>query len=205
MGECQALDSLVIPSASSPSGWKFRSNNSDAAEAYMLALRREPRAHVVFPFERLTGLLPVTASKPRTGHSSASNSELFAASPSLVGAGESMTFVPYPQPLFAALPTSAITTMNSALERNTERLAQFTSDWTRQSPNDPAAFEALADILDTRGEILEDRPGRLWARLPAPGCFPQMTDNAFAPRRKRFGFDSSEANSNLRGCSPIPF
>src|SRR5205085_3300755 len=50
-----------------------------------------------------------------------------------------------------------------ALERNTERLAQFTSDWTRQSPNDPAAFEAIADILDTRGEILEDRPGRMSA------------------------------------------
>ena len=163
LGECQALDSLVVPSTTSPSGWAFRSDNSKAADAYMLALRREPRAHVIFPFERLTRLLPVAASKPRVGRSSEQGSELFAASPSLVRPGESLVFIPYPQSQFAALPVGAISTLNAALERNADLLADFTTDWTRQSPNDPAAFEALGDILDNRGEIQDDRPGRMSA------------------------------------------
>ena len=163
LGECQALDSLVIPSTKSPSTWAFRTSTPRAAEAYMRALSIEPGAHIIFPFERLTNLLPVAASRPRVGHNAGPNPTFFAALPSIDRTADTLAFVPYPRSQFAALPTSAMASSNRALERNTERLAEFAATWTQQRPAEPAAFEALADMLDASGEIFAARGSRMSA------------------------------------------
>ncbi|HEY3114723.1 MAG TPA: serine/threonine-protein kinase [Gemmatimonadaceae bacterium] len=153
LGECQSLDSLVVPSASSPSSWRFRSSYGAAARAYMRALEIEPRAHSIFSFGRLQQLIPASAAKIRAGRSDRPKSQIFVAYPSLEGTSDTLGFVPYPLSQFASAPVSAIRTHNAALNANTELLTQFTTAWTRQLPNDPAAFAARAEVLEISGDI----------------------------------------------------
>src|SRR5438552_9067306 len=79
LGECQALDSLVVRSAASPSGWRFRSSYRAAARAYMRAMEIDPRAHSIFTFARLQRLVPASATKVRAGKSEPPKSQIFLA------------------------------------------------------------------------------------------------------------------------------
>jgi serine/threonine protein kinase/tetratricopeptide (TPR) repeat protein len=153
LGECQAFDSTVVPSSSGPSSWRFRSSYRAAASAYTEALRIEPRAHSIFAFQRLQTLLPTSSTKVRVGKSESPDSRTFLALPSLEGIEDTLGFIPYPQSRFAALPASALRTHIAALEANTELQSDFTRRWTQQLPADPAAFGALAQVLESSGEI----------------------------------------------------
>ena len=153
LAECQALDSLVVPSPASPSGWRFRSSYGAAARAYTRAMEIDPRAHSIFPFSRLQKLLPASATIVRAGKGEPPKSQIFLAYPSLEGNNDTLGFVPYPLSRFAILPASAIRTHNAALDANAELLTEFTTTWTRQLPNDPAAFGARADVLEISGDI----------------------------------------------------
>jgi serine/threonine protein kinase/tetratricopeptide (TPR) repeat protein len=153
LGECQAFDSTVIELNTSPSGWRFRSSYRAAADAYMHALKIDPRAHAIFAFDRLQALLPTSSTKLRVGRSEPPNRQTFLAYPSLEGVLDTLGFVPYPVSRFAVLPAKAMRTKNRALDANTKLLLEFARNWTQQSPTDPAAFEAFAEILETSGEI----------------------------------------------------
>lgn len=153
LGECQAFDSTVVPSKSSPSSWRFRSSYRAAASAYTEALRIEPRAHSIFAFQRLQTLLPTSSTKLRVGKGEAPNSQTFLALPSLEGTEDTLGFIPYPQSRLAALPASDLRTHIAALEANTELQSEFTRRWTQQLPADAAAFGALAEVLESSGEI----------------------------------------------------
>jgi len=155
LGDCQAFDSLVVPAASSPSHWTFRSSNRSAAIAYRRALRQAPGARAVFSFERLQSLLPIAATKVRFGKSAPPQRAVFLASPSL-GVNDTLAFVPYPAATFADKSAGATATLSAALAQNTQELLDFSVEWTRESPGDPAAFEAVADVLDARGDIGDD-------------------------------------------------
>jgi hypothetical protein len=155
LGDCQAFDSLVVPAANSPSHWYFRSSNMSAAIAYRRALRQAPGARAVFRFERLQSLLPIAATKVRFGKTAPPQRIVFLASPSL-GADDTLAFVPYPATTFADKSATATATLSAALAQNTQQLLDFSIEWTRESPNDPAAFEALADLLEVRGDIGDD-------------------------------------------------
>jgi tRNA A-37 threonylcarbamoyl transferase component Bud32 len=184
LGDCQAFDSLVVPAASSPSRWYFRSSNRSAASAYRRALRQAPGARAVFRFERLQRLLPIAATKVRFGKSAPPERVVFFASPSL-GANDTLAFVPYPSASFGDKPATAAATLSAALVQNTQQLLDFTIEWTRESPNDPTAFEALADVLDARGDIGDD---------------PSPTASALSAIR-RAGALSTDPNQKLRTVS----
>ena len=153
LGECQALDSIVIESSTSASSWRFRSSYRAAADAYMRALNIDPRGHAIFEFDRLQALLPTSATKLRIGRREFQNSPTFLAYPSAEGSSDTLGFVPYPMSRFAVLPAKAMRTKNRALDANTRLLLEFATNWTRQSPADAAAFEALAEVLETSGDI----------------------------------------------------
>jgi serine/threonine protein kinase/tetratricopeptide (TPR) repeat protein len=156
LGECQAFDSLVIRSSESPSGWRFRSRYSDAANAYMRALRVNPNAQSMLPFNRLQELLPTASTKTRQGRSI--DGQIFAAYPALIH--DTVVFVPYPLAEFASLPAiQTAATRNAALQTNLDILLDFTSEWTRRAPSSSLAFQALADVLEARGEITGGRRG----------------------------------------------
>src|SRR6185503_20964250 len=80
LGECQYLDSLVVPSPRSPSGWAFRSSNRAAANAYLHAIRLVPTARTLVSFSRLQGLLPTATTRVRRGTSEGPNRIAFMAS-----------------------------------------------------------------------------------------------------------------------------
>jgi serine/threonine protein kinase/tetratricopeptide (TPR) repeat protein len=160
LGQCQASDSLVVGAPSSPSHWKFRSRYSDAASAYMRALNVNPGAHSALSFEQLQELLPIASTKTRQG--SNIDGEKFAAYPALIH--DTVVFIPYPLSQFANLPTDQTSpTKSAALQANLDILLDFTSDWTRRSPASSAAFQALADVLEARGEIAHSRSGTVSA------------------------------------------
>jgi hypothetical protein len=81
------------------------------------------------------------------------NSQIFVAYPSLEGHKDTLGFIPYPLSRFALIPASALRSHIAALDANTELLSEFTRSWTRRLPADAAAFGALADVLESSGEI----------------------------------------------------
>jgi len=159
LGQCHAFDSLVVRGASA-SGWQFRSRYSDAVTAYMKALSVNPSAHAMLPFAQVQDLLPVSSTKTRRGMNAAG--EELAAYPALIK--DSVIFVPYPLPRFAELsPRLTIASQGPALARNLDQLLEFASEWTRESPPSSAAYQALADVLEARGEINRSRSGGMSA------------------------------------------
>ena len=160
LGQCQALDSLVVRSPSSPSGWRFRTRYSDAASAYMRALSVSPSAHSILSFDQLQELLPIAPLKTRRGQSL--DGQKFAAFPALVH--DTVVFVPYPLIEFDRLPANqTAAARDAALEQNRTLLLDFATDWTRQSPGNAGAFQALAEVLEARTEITRSRSGGLSA------------------------------------------
>jgi eukaryotic-like serine/threonine-protein kinase len=160
LGQCHAFDSLVVRAANNGSGWQFRSRYSDAATAYMKALSVNPAAHAMLPFAQVQDLLPVSSTKTRRGKNAAG--EEFAAYPALIQ--DTVIFEPYPLPRFAELsPRSTIVAQGAALARNLDLLLEFASEWTRESPPSSAAYQALADVLEARGEINRSRSGSMSA------------------------------------------
>jgi serine/threonine protein kinase/tetratricopeptide (TPR) repeat protein len=160
LGQCLAFDSLVVRSRSSPSGWRFESRYSDAASAYMRALSVNPSAQSILSFDQLQELLPIASTKTRRGRSI--DAEEFAAYPALIH--DTVVFVPYPLPEFANLPANqTAVTRNAALQANLDILLDFASEWTRRSPESSQAFQALADVLEARGEIARSRSGTMSA------------------------------------------
>lgn len=160
LGQCHALDSLVVPSASSTSKWQFRARYSDAASSYMKALSVNPNAHSFFSFAALQEMLPIASTKTRRGRNAAG--EELAAFPALIR--DSSVFVPYPLGEFARLPANQTTSaQDAAIARNLDLLLDFATDWTRGAPKSAPAYQALADILEARGEITRSRSGGITA------------------------------------------
>jgi serine/threonine protein kinase/tetratricopeptide (TPR) repeat protein len=158
MGECQRLDRLVIRNRASKSGWSFRSSFFSARRMYLRAMQLEPRAHALMSFERMEWMLPTSPNATRLGRGTGPDSMVFAAFPSL--SADTLAFVPYPVAEFAALPASAMSTHNAALDRDSDLLLSFADEWTRQFPLSADAHEAHADILEARGDVADSRSGR---------------------------------------------
>jgi hypothetical protein len=160
LGQCQALDSLVIRSTSSASGWRFRSRYSDAANAYMRSLRVNPNAHSIFSFEQLQDMLPTASNKTRRGTSI--DGQDFAAYAMLVR--DTVVFVPYPLAQFANLPADqTVAARNAAIDADLQVLSDFATDWTRRAPTSAPAFLSLAEVMEARGEIDRSRSGPMSA------------------------------------------
>ncbi|HKR09278.1 MAG TPA: serine/threonine-protein kinase [Gemmatimonadaceae bacterium] len=155
LGECQVMDSVVVPSRASPSNWSFRSSYRAAAYAYERAIRLSPGARAVFDFEKLHSLLPTAATKVRIGKSEPPHAEAFLASPSF-GDSDTLGFIPYPAAAFADKPPSASATLSLAIAKDAEELLTFATEWVSASGQDPNAYEALADMLEVHGDISDE-------------------------------------------------
>jgi eukaryotic-like serine/threonine-protein kinase len=150
LGQCHEFDSLVIRAPRASSGWQFRSRYSDAAATYMKALSVNPNAHAFLAFDELQDLMPVSSTRTRRGANAAG--EEFAAYPALIR--DTVVFVPYPLPRFAELSARATGgAQGAALTQDLDRLLEFASEWARESPQSAPAYQALAELLDARGEI----------------------------------------------------
>jgi tRNA A-37 threonylcarbamoyl transferase component Bud32/tetratricopeptide (TPR) repeat protein len=153
LGDCRARDTVIVKSAASPSGYKFRSGYESAIRAYMKALTLVPTAHLAFAgvgFERLSGLLYTQGSQLRLGAIDG-DSAIWEAYPSLTN--DTLAFVPFPYADIATGKISASSSAAAALARNRASLERLASGWTLELPRSATAFEALARALELQGRI----------------------------------------------------
>ena len=153
LGDCRARDTVIVKSASSPSGWRFRSSYAAAIGAYTKALTLVPSAHRAFAgvgFDRLSQLLITQRNAVRTGEPE-SDSVIWGAFPSLVN--DTLTFVPYPYSELSAGRAEQPSTTTAAVARNRAVLERLATGWTRDFPQSAPAYEALARTLELEGRI----------------------------------------------------
>jgi len=155
-GECLSLDDLVVPDERSQSKWRFRSSFDDAENAYRKALQFAPAAYGRFSYARLQNVLPNASTRLRHGFALPPEKRIFLAYPSLNSVG-TVGYVPYPADEFATVPP---VNRGPALDRNIRLLRSVAETWTRISPRNADAFEALSDALEARSD---ERPGSMTA------------------------------------------
>ena len=156
LGDCQALDSLVVKNPGSASGWAFRSSFDAAGTAYRKAFQIQPAALSRVSYGRLQRVLPASSTRVRWGFGPQPQRGNFLAYPSLVG-GDTVGYVPYPAEEFATVLPNA---RAAARDHNVDALLAVADAWRRNAPRNPDAYEAFEDALEVRGD---DRPGSLSA------------------------------------------
>jgi tRNA A-37 threonylcarbamoyl transferase component Bud32/tetratricopeptide (TPR) repeat protein len=153
LGDCRARDTVIVKSAASPSGWRFRSGYESAIRAYTKALTLVPSSHLAFAgvgFDRLAGLLFTESNQLRVG-SADSDSSVWSAYPSLVH--DTLAFIPHPFADIAAGRDPRPASIDSAVARNRAMLERLVAGWTQQLPRSSSAFEAMARALELQGRI----------------------------------------------------
>jgi tRNA A-37 threonylcarbamoyl transferase component Bud32/tetratricopeptide (TPR) repeat protein len=153
LGDCRARDTVIVKSAASPSGYKFRSGYESAIRAYTKALTLVPSSHLAFAgigFERLSVRLFTQSNQVRSGAVDG-DSTLWGAFPSL--SNDTLAFVPYPYAQIATGTTLRPQSTAAAIARNRSLLERLASEWTQEFPRSSAAFEALAHSLELEGRI----------------------------------------------------
>jgi len=150
---CQANDRAVVRSPASPTGYAFRSSYEGAWRAMNRALELEPEAFSALPIEFLRRVVQFEHNRLRAGQGVGGQ---FAASPSLVH--DSVTFVPSPVAAFgtASIPDG----YDAALRLNRDRMLTLLESLTRRMPGSPDVFEAMANVLEARDEIIGTPNGR---------------------------------------------
>jgi DNA-binding SARP family transcriptional activator len=165
LGECQALDELVVEDRRSPSGWRFRSSQGAAIAAYTRALALTPVAHRAFrgrSFERLSALLFVHIGRVKRGYRFAGGDTVrYAAFPTLEH--DTLAFVPYlvadiRARMRARIPQSLPVGHAAAVMRNRETLRGITEGWVRAFPLSPDAAEGHIRALEATNELTNDKP-----------------------------------------------
>ena len=155
LGECQARDRLVIRDSSSRSGWRFRSSQHAAINAYRRALELAPlfqRALTSTAYDRVAYLLYSEVGQIRTGRAAAPDAGSFAAYPEL--AADSLAFVPYPiESVYAAAPGTYPETHLQAVDRNRRLLRDLARRWVASAPRDARAHEIFSASLENLVEL----------------------------------------------------
>ena len=170
-GECRAQDSLVIPDDRSASRWSFRSSRDAAEKAYRKALQLAPAAYGRFTYARLQDILPTASTRLRRGFTQPPDKRIFLAYPSLNGS-DTVGYLPYPADEFATVPP---VNRGPAMDHNIHVLRAVAEAWTRISPRNADAFEALSDALEARSD---ERPGSVSALDAARLAKEFSTDSA---------------------------
>jgi tRNA A-37 threonylcarbamoyl transferase component Bud32 len=162
LGECQALDSLVIRDPRSPSGWSFRGSDEQAIRAYLHVVDGQALTQPAFVFSRLSQLLFTSGIQMRPGHSDGPGRIEFGAFPSL--ASDTLGFVPYPfDSRRMTADRVASESKARALERNRALLRRLYRNWAANAPPTVEAHAALAGLLETLEEIGGSNPTELSA------------------------------------------
>lgn len=152
LGDCNALDSVIVRDAGSPSGFRFRSGWAAAARAYMRAVTIDPSVHRALPYGTLSGILVTSPTQIRPGRTLASGAVSFLAHPSL--SADTVAFVPFPLVDIALTRARTVPPgWGDALRQNRETLLAFARQWTAAVPSSADAYEALGAAYEAVGQI----------------------------------------------------
>ena len=147
---CEGMNRRVVRSTRSATGWAFEGNSSVAQRAYAQALRLAPTAFDAFPFDVINQIFIVESNRLRYGR--AADSSYFFAYPDIVA--DTLALVPRPLAEITATPTYvAAPHYDLALSRTRETLLELLTTLIQRRPDDPDAFEALAQTLELRDDI----------------------------------------------------
>ena len=150
LGDCRAMDSIVVRDPRSPSGRSFRGNRTAALEAYERAVRLSPAAYAALSSEFIGYLILTQPDRYRHGIAAEDSSTMFGARPS--PSGDSVVYVPY-RIVRNTLPADP-PGFEEALYRNRARLLEYVTAWTQRVPGSVDAFELLAAVQEGRGELM---------------------------------------------------
>ena len=153
IAECNELDSVAVADSRSPSGFYFRSGSETAAQAFIKATAIFPAAHDMIAFNRMQKLLPIGSNKVRGGYVGSADGMMVLAYPSL--SNDTLAFIPVPLSRFASMRNPGESSRPAALRRNRSLLLAFAADWSRRSPQNADALEAMALMLETNGDIAD--------------------------------------------------
>jgi tRNA A-37 threonylcarbamoyl transferase component Bud32/tetratricopeptide (TPR) repeat protein len=156
LGECQALDPVVVADPRSRSGWRFRSSQAGAIAAYARALALTPAAHRAFRgglLSRLSELFYTEMNRLKHGYRLvAGDTVRYAAFPSLEA--DTLAFIPFSIiDLFAGKPETQPTTQATAVSRNRTLVRSITERWVAAFPRSADAAEGHARSLEAVGEL----------------------------------------------------
>lgn len=146
--QCQRNDGIVVRGRQSPSGFRFRTSYQSALRAYRKAFDMNPAILAAFSHQEIRELFHVAGTRIREGWSPAPDSEHFSAHAEWQG--DTLAYVPYPVYSARGADPSRVA---SAVRRLRMQLRDLLSSWVTHSPNDPAAWEALALSLADLGDI----------------------------------------------------
>jgi tetratricopeptide (TPR) repeat protein len=181
LGDCRAIDSVVLRDARSPSGFSFRGSFSRAMSAYERATRLAPGAHAALPLSFVEKVLLTSSDRYRHGVAAnpAQATTLFAARPS--ASGDTVAYVPRPI-VGNALPPDP-PNFEEGLQRNRALLLDYVTAWVQRAPSSVDAFEALASAQESRGELMRTSPNGELSALAALDSARRLPANAEARAR----------------------
>lgn len=150
---CQVSDDVVIPDATSRSGWRFRTSYGRALADYERAFALDPRILDSFggeQMESLRRLFHTAGSQLRRGRARPPSTTRFTAN--MTWAGESLMFVPYPKLPSAPHVVREPDARNEAMRHQRELVRAIASSWVANAPFNADAHHALALALAALGD-----------------------------------------------------
>ncbi|MGK2934179.1 MAG: protein kinase domain-containing protein, partial [Gemmatimonadaceae bacterium] len=156
LGQCLVSDPQLLRGRS-PSGWHFRSSLQEAGGAVLRALELEPRLHSPEVFAMLQSAFMTSLNRLRTGVYVAGDSVWMYAYP--VASGDTVAFVPYSVEATAGGRARADPLAHVRIvDRNRAVMLRAAQSWVSAYPQSADAFEALAGVLEARGQLTGGDP-----------------------------------------------
>ncbi|MBK9410284.1 MAG: hypothetical protein IPN47_20005 [Gemmatimonadetes bacterium] len=209
IGDALSRDSVVVSDPSTTSGWRFRTDWTQAIDAYRDALAHAPASVAPVLFRRMIAIVPADAGRGRLGFSDAARRDSLFALPSL--GGGTVLFIPYP---FAQHRRGSRGTMPStiaeALQHQRATRFDLARAWAVQAPHSLDARMMFATALESRGDIggaqnengtpnalTEIQAARLMVREPAMAAELAATEVRLRLKRHEFAVVRHLADSVL--------
>lgn len=148
LAEAIARDNVVLPSATSPSGYAFRADWEEGVRALAGALRETPTADRDHVFSRLQRLLFIEETRLRPGR----GADGTAFTGRAIAVGDTIQFIPYRAGPQSPMPSRGPDNRR-ALELMRAELARLVEQWRRESPERAAPWALTAALLEARGNV----------------------------------------------------
>lgn len=153
-GDCLWRDLFVLPDAGSPSGHRFRSNQTAAVRYFHTAFRRNITSLSAFrtdSFRRLRDRLFARRASIRIGRGEANGPSAFVATS--IWAGDSLAIVPYAWPPSANTPSSpSLEDVEDARIRQRALVRALMDQWVDEAPEDPEALYGVSVALEMQAD-----------------------------------------------------
>jgi tetratricopeptide (TPR) repeat protein len=154
MGECARRDRVVVPDTRSRSGWRFRSSQFQAVNAYRDAFELLPSIHKAFrasAFGRVRGIFMTAAASRLDGHALPPDTTRFWTAPSWEG--DSLVLIPFPTGVDRSAPERTLAaTTPEAVDHLRLMFRDVAASWRRTFPDEVAPREAMAVALELLGD-----------------------------------------------------